>query len=300
MKYLSPLRYPGGKARLAPFLADLICLQKKQPTRYAEPFAGGAGAALRLLYEGDVKHIHINDIHPGVAAFWRSVTQQSERFIALLKETPVTIEQWHEQREIFNQGLVDDDDVNLGFATFFLNRTNRSGILNARPIGGLEQQGKWKIDARYNVNGLVERIEVIAKLASHITVTQLDGLAFIDSLQGYGKDLLIYADPPYVVQGDKLYLRSFDEEAHKSLAEKLSKSLHPWVLTYDDEAIIWKELYKTHRSARFEIAHTAQYGHIGSEIIVYSTDLIVPEVSEITRGAKLSWLNGGPGGINIL
>lgn len=291
MRYLSPLRYPGGKARLAPFFATLIRAQNTQPTHYAEPFAGGAGAALHLLHAGVVEHIHINDIHPGIAAFWRSVTQQSDDFISLLRSTPATVEEWRKQREIFDQAPGEVDDLLLGFATFFLNRTNRSGILNARPIGGMKQEGKWKIDARYNVEGLVKRIKAVALLADRISVSELDGLSFINSLNVYGDDLFLYADPPYVVQGDKLYLRAFNEEAHKALARRLAKSPHPWVLTYDDEPIIWNELYKDHRSARFNISHTAQHGHIGKETIVYSANLVIPTDGEITPGETPIWIH---------
>lgn len=290
MRYLSPLRYPGGKARLAPFFAALIRAQDPQPSHYAEPFAGGAGAALHLLHSGVVEHIHINDIHPGIAAFWRSVTTSPDAFIECLTTTPVTVKEWHRQRTIFNAEPLDDD-LAFGFATFFLNRTNRSGILKARPIGGLDQTGQWKIDARYNIEGLSRRIRAVADMADKITVTQLDGLEFIDSLQSHGSNLFLYADPPYVVQGDKLYLRAFNDDAHAALAERLAQSTHPWILTYDDEPLIWDGLYKQQRAARFNIAHTAQRGHVGKETIVYGPNLTVPDGLEITPGVSPTWIN---------
>lgn len=194
MRNLSPLRYPGGKVRLAPFFAQLLAIQDPVPTRYAEPFTGGAGAALRLLDEECVSHIHINDVHPGIAAFWRSVTTHSDEFIQLIETTEVTISQWHEQRAIFEAGP-NGDDLALGFATFFLNRTNRSGILTARPIGGLNQTGRWLIDARYNKQGLISRIKRIQELADHITVTELDALDFLDSIEHYEDNIFVYADP---------------------------------------------------------------------------------------------------------
>ena len=133
MRYLSPLRYPGGKARLAPFFTRLIRAQVPAPTHYAEPYAGGAGAALRLLTDSAVDHIHINDINAGIAAFWRTITTPdgAKAFNQLINTTPVTIDQWHHQRSIYQDGQTDD--LTLGFATFYLNRTNRSGILDARP-----------------------------------------------------------------------------------------------------------------------------------------------------------------------
>ncbi|WP_321779985.1 DNA adenine methylase [Schaalia cardiffensis] len=289
MRNLSPLRYPGGKVRLTPFFAQLLTIQEPVPTRYAEPFAGGAGAALRLLDEGYVSHIHINDIHPGIAAFWRSVTTQPEEFIARINSTAVTIEEWHAQHEVFENGS-SNDDLSLGFATFFLNRTNRSGILTARPIGGLEQTGKWLIDARYNKQGLIGRIERIAQLAGRITVTELDALDFLDNIEHYEDDIFVYADPPYVVQGNKLYLHAFNADDHRALADKLLNALYPWILTYDDERIIWEDLYGAERCARFNIAHTAQNNHVGSETIIYGPTITVPGTQEITPGRRANWI----------
>lgn len=289
MRYLSPLRYPGGKARLARFFSDLIKAQHPRPRYYAEPYAGGAGAALNLLYRKDVDHIYINDINPGIAAFWRAATSIPNDLIKLIRSTPVTITEWEKQRDIYKTGDTKDD-LKLGFSTFFLNRTNRSGIINARPIGGLQQTGKWKIDARYNKENLIERINAISKLSPRITVTQKDGVDFINDLQDYGQDLFLYADPPYVVQGGRLYHKAFNTDAHHRLADTLRQVTHPWVLTYDDEPLIWNRLYRDDRIARFNIAHTAQHSHIGKETIVYSPYLNLPADIQITPGVTGEWI----------
>ena len=290
MRYLSPLRYPGGKARLAPFFTRLIRSQVPAPTHYAEPYAGGAGAALRLLTAGAVAHIHINDINAGIAAFWRTITTPygAEAFNHLINSTPVTTDQWHHQRAIYQDGQTDD--LTLGFATFYLNRTNRSGILDARPIGGLDQTGKWKIDARYNKPALIERIKHVATLGHRIHVTQLDGLDFLTTMEPHATDVLVYADPPYVEQGGSLYLHAFNANDHQALADKLLTATYPWLLTYDDQKIIWADLYTAARCARFNIAHTAAIQHVGKETIVYGPTLTVPTGLEITPGVHATWI----------
>ena len=290
MRYLSPLRYPGGKARLAPFFTRLIRSQVPAPTHYAEPYAGGAGAALRLLTDSAVDHIHINDINAGIAAFWRTITTPdgAAAFNQFIRSTPVTIDQWHHQQAIYEAG--QEDDLTLGFATFYLNRTNRSGILDARPIGGLDQTGKWKIDARYNKPALIERVKHVAALGESIHVTQLDGLDFLTTMEAHATDVLVYADPPYVEQGGSLYLHAFNADDHKALAEKLLAANYPWLLTYDDQKIIWDELYDAARCARFDIAHTAATQHVGKETIVYGPTLTVPTVVEITPGVSPTWI----------
>ena len=225
----------------------------------------------------------------GIAAFWRAVTQQSDDFAHLIETTPVNIDQWHAASERYAAGE-DGDDLTLGFATFFLNRTNRSGILDARPIGGLNQTGKWKIDARYNVPGLAERVRTIGTLNDHITVRQVDGLTFLESLEPLGDDVLVYADPPYVVQGKELYLNAFDDGDHQALADVLLGAPYPWILTYDDEQLIWQDLYGSERCARFNITHTAQINHLGKETVVYGPSLEVPQGIEITPGVQASWV----------
>lgn len=287
MRYLSPLRYPGGKARLAPYITELINAQNPRPQHYAEPYAGGAGAALQLLHKGVVEQIHLNDLNPGIAAFWRAVLNQPEEFCRLITTCPLTITEWHHQREIYNNGH-EHNGLELGFATFYLNRTNRSGILDARPIGGLEQTGKWKIDARFNRQGLIQRVKTIAKLADKITITELDGIKFLTSIQHLAENVFIYADPPYLVQGERLYLTSFNANDHVSLATQLETSPSPWMLTYDHDPHITDILYSTARAATFQIAHTAHKQHIGKESIIYSHGLTIPSM-EITKGRQAVW-----------
>lgn len=287
-RYISPLRYPGGKARMAPYLTQLIRAQTHRPTSYAEPFAGGAGAALKLLVDEAVKNIHINDLAPGVAAFWRSVFNNSEAFAALVRKASVTVEDWHRHRKVFdNPDLYDD--LTLGFATFFLNRSNRSGILTARPIGGLDQSGKWKIDARFNRLELAERILFLGQYRRRVSITQLDAKDFMSTVEHLGNSLLTYVDPPYIVQGEDLYLDSLSYEDHASLADYLAETSVPWLLTYDTAEQVTEELYRGFRAAQFNIAHTAQKQHVGSEYVVFSSQLEVPSLELVNR-ANAQWI----------
>lgn len=263
------------------------------PTHYAEPYAGGAGAALRLLADQVVADIHLNDLNPGIAAFWRTITTRAgaAKFCKLMDATPVTVEQWRRQHRVYMNDEGDsDDDLALGFATFFLNRTNRSGILDARPIGGLDQTGKWTIEARFNKVGLRRRIEAIAAHEGHIHVTQVDGTSFLNSLARLGPQVLVYADPPYVEKAQDLYLHAFDDAAHQRLAAVLRDAPWPWLLTYDDLETIWDDLYAQHRCARFDIPHTAGTQHVGSETIVYGPSLTLPTDLRITRTGTTRWI----------
>lgn len=287
MNYLSPLRYPGGKARLGPYFARLLSSQTAQIDTYCEPYAGGAGAGLYLLMHGHVERLVINDLNPGVAAFWRATLHHTDDFITAVRTCQVTLDTWHQQRAIY-ANPTDHDDVALGFATYFLNRCNRSGILNARPIGGLEQTGKWKIDARFNKPDLIQRIRTIATLSSRIDVQQKPATTLISTLNRRRRPVLLYVDPPYLAQGDELYMTEHTWHDHNRLATLLHRSPHPWVLTYDNGDRI-RSLYPDLRCARFNISHTAQTQKVGKELIFFSRGLRVPDI-RILKDREGCWV----------
>lgn len=242
---------------------------------------------MHLLRDDLVESVRLNDLNPGIAAFWRAALDFPNQFCRQIRSVPLTIHEWRRQAEIYATPA-GREDFEIGFATFFLNRTNRSGILGAGPIGGFEQNGKWKIDARFNRESLSSRIQAIADLRHRIYITEYDALDFLDSIQDISADVFVYADPPYLVQGEGLYLHAFDAEAHLELASVLASAEYPWILTYDDDPRITNLLYNEGRCATFDIAHTAHRQHVGTEAVIYSDNLIVPDL-EITSGRVARW-----------
>jgi DNA adenine methylase len=255
--HASPLRYPGGKATLAGFFESTIrALGLDRPT-YIEPYAGGAGAGIELLLKDIVGMVVINDLDPAIHACWKAMVKDSDAFLQLLEFTPLTIDEWKKQREVYRRRHdADVDPLALGFATFYLNRTSRSGVLGAGVIGGLAQAGPYKIDARYDKEVLRGRIEKLAKLSSRIRVTNQDGAA---RLREYlPKDnVFAYVDPPYVEKGSSLYMSAFNEEDHIALATVLNGyASRNWVLTYDVADLI-KSLYKARDVSEFQLLYSA-------------------------------------------
>ena len=267
-RHYSPLRYPGGKARLADFLSRI--LNSKAAGRevvFVEPFAGGAGAALQLLIEGKVSKILINDLDPAIYAFWQVAIYDTDRLIKKIQRTEVSINGWRKQQAIYKEK--PEDSLKFAFATFYLNRTNRSGIIEGGPIGGFDQRGKWKLDARFNKKGLIERLRKIKNFRDQITVKNLDGVELLKEIQKSEnfKNHFIFIDPPYVEKGQLLYLNHYQQENHKKLAQFLNTSLLDWVMTYDDTPFIHK-LYSTKAVRRFDIAHTAHDRKVGKEVFI--------------------------------
>jgi DNA adenine methylase len=248
MKIYSPLRYPGGKALLAKELEEIISKIGLSKPTYVEPYAGGAGAALSLLFTDKVKEIIINDKDPRIFAFWKSITEHPKKFAQRIKVTPVTIEEWKKQKKIYSD--LEADIFDKGFATFFLNRTNRSGLLNGNPIGGINQTGSYKIDARYNKDALIERVLKIGRYKKRIEVRNNEGIELTKKYIGRS-NTFIYLDPPYFVQGAMLYFSDYTALHHKELADLLNDNAKKhWLLTYDERNKI-KDLYpKRHRERR--------------------------------------------------
>jgi len=265
--YHSPLRYPGGKTSLLPFFEKIIEDHDLEKITYIEPFAGGAGAALALLLSGKVGRIVINDLDRAIYAFWKSSVLSSAKFIKKIKKTPVTISEWKKQKAIYNDPKANLFD--LGFATFFLNRTNTSGILDGGLIGGLKQKSKYKIDARFNKDALIERIQQIALYKDKISIFNKDGLQLIGEYLNK-KNAFIYLDPPYFEKGATLYLNHYKKEDHEALAKKLNNSPDAfWLLTYDNKKEI-KSLYPDRKIVNFSLNYNAYESRKGREVMILS------------------------------
>ena len=269
-QYDSPLRYPGGKSSLSAFLGQAIAKTGIEGATYVEPFAGGAGAAITLLLQERVDHVVINDLDPAVYSFWRAVVEEGSRFAETIKTVPLTLDEWRAQKQIYAAGRVAGEySFELGFAFFYLNRTNRSGVLNAGVIGGQQQAGRYKIDARFNRERLASRITSIANLREKITVTSRDGRAVIEEYATL-PEAFLYVDPPYVQMGGSLYLNSFTEADHTYLAMCLNRNASAnWVLTYDDTQLI-RDLYRDRYQETFSLIYSARNMGVATELMVLS------------------------------
>jgi DNA adenine methylase len=279
----SPLRYPGGKGRLTQHVIDLIELNDLVGAPYIEPYAGGAGIALPLLYLEYVDHIHLNDLDRSVYAFWHSVLNRTEEFARLVRDTPLTVEEWRTQRALqFSQEEVET--LALGFSTFYLNRTSRSGIIRGGCIGGINQTGKWKIDARYKADVLSRRIEKVASYASRISLYNLDAAELIEKvLPTLPRRALVYLDPPYYDNGSKLYKASYQHDDHGKIAHLAGDIGQSWIVSYDNVEPI-RQFYAAYRQQSFGLPYSAQRVYEGVEVMVYGNGLEIPGPIRPYRG----------------
>lgn len=271
----SPLRYPGGKTQLAPFVLELARVNDVLRGVYAEPFAGGAGIAWRLLLNGDMAEVWLNDIDPAISAFWQAVVHEPDPLCERILKTRISMAEWKRQRTV-----LFDPNANIqarAFATLFLNRTNRSGIIKGGVIGGKEQAGQYKLDCRFNRAELVRKIQRIHTYREVIRLSQLNAE---DCLRDWSKTLpkraLLNIDPPYFVQGRDLYMSFYEAADHARLAKLVRGLKCPWMLTYDDVPEI-ERLYSGLPIYRKGLTYYAQVKRRASELLVLSKRLVAPE-----------------------
>ncbi len=254
---------------------------------YIEPYAGGAGAALFLLTQGYVDHIVINDADPIVHAFWKAATNRNAELLDLIQKTPVTMDTWQRQREVIAEPE-KHNLVKVAFATFFLNRTNRSGILSAGVIGGKAQTGNYKLDARYNVADLTNRIKTIGAYRRRITVLGIDALDLLtDMLPSFPRDCLVYLDPPYYVKGSLLYRNHYVHKNHAAIAEHVRDAEYPLIVTYDDCPEV-RQLYNSFEFTNFELHYSTHSARpLTSEVLFYK-NIELPSAPAMTRATHLT------------
>lgn len=283
MQFNTPLRYPGGKGKLTDFIKLLFEQNDLLDGHYVEPYAGGAGIALTLLLDGYASCIHLNDLNPAVYAFWFCVLSETEQLCAKINDAKLDMEEWRRQKSILSNAH-SHSMLELGFAVFYLNRTNRSGILLGGVIGGKNQDGPWKLDARFNKVDLISRIQKIALFRTRVRLYNLDSIVLLSSLvPKLPIKSLVYLDPPYYVKGKGLYENHYAHENHVEVAEFVSHRLNrPWIVSYDHAPEI-VGMYPGFKSIAYGLNYSAQNRYEGAEVMFFSNGLKIPDVVNPSR-----------------
>ena len=285
MKPDSPLRYPGGKAALAGFLRETMERNQLTGGAYYEPFAGGAGAALRLLRDGVASDIYLNDLDRCIFAFWYAALTKPDQFKEEIDRVPLTVDEWKRQRMIYENGRHKASrsasrSFELGFATFYLNRCSRSGIIvGSAPIGGYKQEGRWRIDARFPRARLAERIDWLASHATRIHLSNKDALRFLvdDLPRGRRRErIFVYLDPPYYVNSRRLYYTSYQTRDHRQLAIYLKRQrVLKWLMSYDDAPFI-RTLYSNLSIDYHHLQYSLQTKTRTQELLIAPSHVSLP------------------------
>lgn len=268
-KFYSPLRYPGGKSCIFPFMSKFFYENDMIGVSYAEPYAGGAGLALRLLFEEYVDHIFINDLDPAIYTFWKVILERPIEFCDWINNVEISVKNWRKYKAIQNE-YINADEMELAKSTFFLNRTNISGVIKGGLIGGINQNGRFKMDARFNKQDLIDKIFLITKFADRISLSNYDGISFIQQLNKKKEDVFIYLDPPYYQKGSDLYMNFLTANDHRKLRDNIKKLDNQWMISYDNDDFIL-DLYSGYRKVVYQLSQCAS-NRVGDEVLIFKND----------------------------
>lgn len=282
-KSYSPLRYPGGKGKFYKYIIPIFERNNMKNIIYVEPFAGGAGLACELLLNKKVNKIILNDYDRSIFAFWYSIINNTDEFCDRILNVEITLNERTKQKEI--QSSKDTATLlDLGFSTFFLNRTNRSGIIKGGPISTNEYSGTYPLNCRFNKEKLTEIIRNIAAERNNIELFNLDAIQLIQTLKNSNENYFIFFDPPYYHNGKDLYVNFYKKDDHIILAKTIIDNLqnHKWILTYDnctEIKTIYKE-FKKNKDTNFKkktytLSYTAGKARKATELIYYN-NIIMP------------------------
>jgi DNA adenine methylase len=282
-RYKTPLRYPGGKQKLAPFIVEVLKENNLLGCHYAEPYAGGAGVALELLIDNHVSHVHLNDSFYPVFAFWNSAINNAEKFCRKISNASLTIDEWKKRREIL-RNYSRYDELEVGFSMFYLNRCNRSGVLSGGVIGGLDQTGKWKIDARFPRIELIRRIEVIGTKRNLISLSNLDAEEYLlNRVPKLPRNSFIYCDPPYFEKSNRLYMNSYKPEDHVRVSKVIQNRVNKkWIVSYDGVIEILT-YYSERKAFLYDLQYNASRVYKGKEVFIFSDKVKIPNESSMAE-----------------
>lgn len=271
----SPLRYPGGKTKLTPYLKEIISKNNLFDGHYIEPYAGGGGLAISLLLSGYVRFIHLNDLDRSIYAFWHCVLNETNKLCQFIKDVEITISEWEKQKQV-QLNKKKASLLSLGISTLFLNRTNHSGIIDGGIIGGKLQTGKYKMDVRFNRDALINKIRAIEFYKSRISIYNNDAICFLEQqLPDLPTDAIVNLDPPYYIKGQKLYQNFYEHSDHYKISQAITKIKQYWVVTYDNVEPI-RKLYSNFKIIDFTLSYTAQRRYDGKEVLIIDPKLELP------------------------
>lgn len=270
LRHYSPLRYPGGKNCIFPFVSNFFYENNLIGINYAEPYAGGAGLALRLLFEEYVNKIYINDFDKSIYAFWVTVLNNTDKFCDWIENVEISIENWQAFKAI-QTDLNNASTFELAKSTFFLNRTNISGVIKGGVIGGQKQRGKYKIDARFNKTDLISKIQRIHSFKKRIILSNSDGIKFVKNIEKKQEDIFLYLDPPYYKKGADLYMNFYRDQDHQKLAKYVKRLHKRWMISYDNQDFILN-LYAQEPKLIYQLSQCTS-NRTGDEILIFSNKL---------------------------
>jgi len=286
---ISPLRYPGSKQALVPYVIRFLKENRLHTEHWYEAFAGGASISLSLLKREVVKQATLIEKDPLIYAFWECVRSDPAILCERIRTLDVSMKTWKRFQKFREPDAVSKYPlIDLGVAGLFFNRTNYSGIIGANPIGGMSQESEYKINCRFTKNTVITRICEAASVAKRLTVIHGDAVSHLRQRKDtiLNKKAVVYIDPPYYAQGQKLYRYHFFDKDHQRLARFLNSSEFPWLVSYDNAPFI-AGLFREKLQKPIRLQYTVRQARSAEELII-TNQMHLPDSAFGTENAVIN------------
>jgi DNA adenine methylase len=253
----SPLRYPGGKTRVARRFKPYF----PPHTGYREIFAGGAAI---FFSKRKARKNWLNDLHPGLYAFWVAVRDRFEAFAEECRKEPTPgrkarFDYWAFKRRDLMESRGQHHLLERAVQFYYLNRT----VWGGRVVFDPSRKSRLYFSNPEGWSRLEKKLAHLAKVSAKLRRVRITCEDYAKCLKGATQDTFIYADPPYYRESDghptdKLYDKSFGFDCHARLAELLRDSPAKIMLSYDDCDEV-RALYKGWRIEELQWKYSGTY-----------------------------------------
>ena len=234
----SPLRYPGGKSRVAKLLAPYI----PEHTEYREIFFGGGGV---FFHKPKARRNWVNDLHPGLHALWKTLRDHFDVFEALCRaqdasDLRATFQKWIDRDDLM-KARGDDALMERAVQYYFINRT----VWTGRVVYDPARRSRLYFSNPEGWGNLEKKLAHLRACSEKLQGVRITNVPFEECLAEATPDTFLYADPPYYRDSldtacSKLYEGHFAIEAHTLLRDLLAASPAKAMISYDDRPEVRK------------------------------------------------------------
>lgn len=219
------LKYPGAKWSLAQWIIDL----SPKHHSYLEPFLG-SGAVLFNKAKSNIETV--NDVDGEIVNLFKCIRRDPEKLAWLIQTTPYA-------RQEYETAYISKPKDDYERAKDFFIRCNMGHGFrtNGEKVGWKNDvQGRERAYALKSWNKLPEQIITAAERLKEVQIENRPACELITRFNH--PNVLIYADPPYLLQTrhGKQYMYEMEEQDHIELLEVLKAHKGPVIIAgYDSE-----------------------------------------------------------------
>ena len=246
----TPLRYPGGKSRAVPKLANFIPNLDEYHV-YREPFLGGGSVALWVTQKYPNIRVWVNDLYEPLTNFWKTLQDDGDKLQRKLMELKSRYPDQGSAKGLFLEAkeIINDREkshLDRAISFYIAIKCSFSGLTESSSFS------KQASDSNFSMRG-IEKLKFYSYAIRNWTITNYDYAALLDD----NRQAFVYLDPPYDIK-DNLYgkkgnmHRGFD---HDKFAHICDNYVCRQLVSYNATQMI-KDRFQDWIAAEFDHTYT--------------------------------------------